>query len=101
VPTPRRDNLNVTVPDETIRVYVELRRLLADVQPLSLDGTDVYDRAYKQAAEINRTLKRFDTALAAYLEELARPAGPLKSHGGRVGHEGRPGQERPTGRQAL
>jgi hypothetical protein len=100
VATPRMNNVNVQVPAETVRTYVELRRLLAEVAPLSAKGTAAYDREVRKAADINRALKRLDTALAAYLEELARPAAPLKPHGGRVGHEGRPGQERPTGRQA-
>ena len=98
--TPRQNNLNVTVPDGVVRTFVELRRLLAKVAPLSAKGTAAYDRAYREAADINRELKNLDAALAAYLEELAHPKTALMQQGRGPGHEGRPGQERPSGRAA-
>jgi hypothetical protein len=96
------DDPTVLIPTEAVLALTELRELLAEALALTAkDGSACYRRKHRLAADCTRYIKRAVAALDPMIEEARRPAeAPRNQHGGDAGHEGRPGQERPSGRRA-
>ena len=99
-PSCPRDH-TVVIPPQDVQVLAELRELLAAALALTAkDVSPCYRRDVRLAADCNRSIKRAINDLGLMIQEARRPAAPQAQHGGEAGHEGQPGQERPSGRRA-